>query len=201
MPDTKLSLSRELIWHDCYTPQISTTELNIESKWGKCLYDFNKTTESWSSKDRLGLSRVFLGREKQWLNSDRAILLDESFILTDNWLLILFTSVEVIGIAMIQLKNDSRLWSLKEDFTELLFVVGEWWFRLTRKQRDYEMETDRLLSRNIIKTWKEIKCVRQTNNYTNTPLKLTIRKSATFYFFLYNLFVKIGFIIIARAFE
>lgn len=48
--------------------------------------------------------------------------------------------------------------------------------RLSRKQRDQEMETDRTLLRNIINTWKEIKLLRKNQHYTNTPLKLLIRK-------------------------
>ena len=49
--------------------------------------------------------------------------------------------------------------------------------RISRKQRDREMETDRVLLRTIINTWKDIKALRQSTS-TNTSVKLLIRKYA-----------------------
>jgi len=51
--------------------------------------------------------------------------------------------------------------------------------RITRKQRDRELESDRVLLRSIINTWKDIKALRQSNSgCTNTSVKLLIRKYA-----------------------
>ncbi|XP_052775366.1 coiled-coil and C2 domain-containing protein 2A-like isoform X2 [Mya arenaria] len=46
----------------------------------------------------------------------------------------------------------------------------------TRHQRDLEEKTDRVLLRNILSTWKGIKKEREIQGYTNTPVKLLIRK-------------------------
>ncbi|XP_012579493.1 PREDICTED: coiled-coil and C2 domain-containing protein 2A [Condylura cristata] len=48
--------------------------------------------------------------------------------------------------------------------------------RQTRKLRDAEQEKDRTLLKSIIKVWKEIKSLREFQRYTNTPLKLVLRK-------------------------
>jgi len=50
-------------------------------------------------------------------------------------------------------------------------------YRISRKQRDREMEMDRVLLRSIINVWKTIKALRQSNsNCTNASVKLVIRK-------------------------
>ncbi|XP_023555355.1 coiled-coil and C2 domain-containing protein 2A isoform X2 [Octodon degus] len=48
--------------------------------------------------------------------------------------------------------------------------------RETRKLRDAEQEKDRTLLRTIIKVWKEMKALREFQRFTNTPLKLVLRK-------------------------
>ncbi|XP_036185045.1 coiled-coil and C2 domain-containing protein 2A isoform X5 [Myotis myotis] len=48
--------------------------------------------------------------------------------------------------------------------------------RQTRKLRDAEQETDRTLLKTIIKVWKEMKSLREFQRFTNTPLKLVLRK-------------------------
>ncbi|KAM8919571.1 coiled-coil and C2 domain-containing protein 2A-like [Pelodytes ibericus] len=48
--------------------------------------------------------------------------------------------------------------------------------RLTRKHRDGEQKEDRALLKSIIKVWKEIKFLRAFQRFTNTPLKLCLRK-------------------------
>ncbi|XP_045429978.1 coiled-coil and C2 domain-containing protein 2A isoform X6 [Pipistrellus kuhlii] len=48
--------------------------------------------------------------------------------------------------------------------------------RETRKLRDAEQETDRTLLKTIIKVWKEMKSLREFQRFTNTPLKLVLRK-------------------------
>nr|XP_004656124.2 coiled-coil and C2 domain-containing protein 2A isoform X2 [Jaculus jaculus] len=48
--------------------------------------------------------------------------------------------------------------------------------RQTRKLRDAEQEKDRTLLKNIIKVWKEMKSLREFQRFTNTPLKLVLRK-------------------------
>ncbi|XP_034364572.1 coiled-coil and C2 domain-containing protein 2A isoform X1 [Arvicanthis niloticus] len=48
--------------------------------------------------------------------------------------------------------------------------------RQTRKLRDAEQEKDRTLLKTIIKVWKEIKSLREFQRFTNTPLKLVLRK-------------------------
>ncbi|XP_053314268.1 coiled-coil and C2 domain-containing protein 2A [Spea bombifrons] len=48
--------------------------------------------------------------------------------------------------------------------------------RLTRKYRDTEQERDRMLLKSIIKTWREIKSLRDFQKFTNTPVKLYLRK-------------------------
>ena len=57
--------------------------------------------------------------------------------------------------------------------------------RISRKQRDREIEADRVLLRNIINTWKDIKALRQAgvnqSNCVNTPVKLLIRKCVCYY--------------------
>ncbi|XP_059159082.1 coiled-coil and C2 domain-containing protein 2A-like isoform X2 [Physella acuta] len=51
--------------------------------------------------------------------------------------------------------------------------------RQTRFMRDKEEQTDRTLLKNIIHTWKEVKALRETQKFTNTPVKLQIRKEET----------------------
>ncbi|KAI5945893.1 Coiled-coil and C2 domain-containing protein 2A [Manis javanica] len=46
----------------------------------------------------------------------------------------------------------------------------------TRKLRDAEQEKDRTLLKTIIKVWKEIKSLREFQRFTNTPLKLVLRR-------------------------
>lgn len=48
--------------------------------------------------------------------------------------------------------------------------------RQTRRLRDAEQEKDRMLLKNIIKVWKEIKSLRDFQKFTNTPMKLYLRK-------------------------
>ncbi|XP_054564055.1 coiled-coil and C2 domain-containing protein 2A [Eptesicus fuscus] len=48
--------------------------------------------------------------------------------------------------------------------------------RQTRKLRDAEQEIDRTLLKTIIKVWKEMKSLREFQRFTNTPLKLVLRK-------------------------
>uniref|UniRef100_A0A8D1ZCI2 C2 domain-containing protein n=1 Tax=Sus scrofa TaxID=9823 RepID=A0A8D1ZCI2_PIG len=48
--------------------------------------------------------------------------------------------------------------------------------RQTRKLRDAEQEKDRALLKTIIKVWKEMKSLREFQRFTNTPLKLVLRK-------------------------
>ncbi|XP_023389695.1 coiled-coil and C2 domain-containing protein 2A [Pteropus vampyrus] len=49
--------------------------------------------------------------------------------------------------------------------------------RETRKLRDAEQEKDRALLKTIIKVWKEMKSLREFQRFTNTPLKLVLRKA------------------------
>ncbi|XP_072476396.1 coiled-coil and C2 domain-containing protein 2A isoform X2 [Notamacropus eugenii] len=46
----------------------------------------------------------------------------------------------------------------------------------TRRLRDAEEEKDRILLKNIIKVWKEMKSLRDFQKFTNTPIKLFLRK-------------------------
>uniref|UniRef100_A0A8C6EV66 Coiled-coil and C2 domain containing 2A n=1 Tax=Marmota marmota marmota TaxID=9994 RepID=A0A8C6EV66_MARMA len=46
----------------------------------------------------------------------------------------------------------------------------------TRKLRDAEQEKDRNLLKTLIKVWKEMKSLREFQRFTNTPLKLVLRK-------------------------
>uniref|UniRef100_A0A8D2KRR6 Coiled-coil and C2 domain containing 2A n=1 Tax=Varanus komodoensis TaxID=61221 RepID=A0A8D2KRR6_VARKO len=48
--------------------------------------------------------------------------------------------------------------------------------RQTRRLRDIEQEKDRILLKALIKVWKEIKSLRDFQKFTNTPLKLYLRK-------------------------
>ncbi|KAL2780018.1 coiled-coil and C2 domain-containing protein 2A isoform d [Daubentonia madagascariensis] len=48
--------------------------------------------------------------------------------------------------------------------------------RQTRRLRDAEQERDRTLLKTIIKVWKEMKSLREFQRFTNTPLKLVLRK-------------------------
>ncbi|XP_063086213.1 coiled-coil and C2 domain-containing protein 2A isoform X5 [Cavia porcellus] len=48
--------------------------------------------------------------------------------------------------------------------------------RETRKLRDAEQEKDRTLLKTIVKVWKEMKSLREFQRFTNTPLKLVLRK-------------------------
>ncbi|CAL1548858.1 unnamed protein product [Lymnaea stagnalis] len=46
-----------------------------------------------------------------------------------------------------------------------------------RRLRDYKKEqADRTLLKSIIHTWKEIKALRESQQFTNTPVKLQIRE-------------------------
>lgn len=51
--------------------------------------------------------------------------------------------------------------------------------RQTRQQRDEELLADRTLLKNIIKTWRDIKSLRQFQKCTNTSVKLQITKEAS----------------------
>ncbi|XP_068449249.1 coiled-coil and C2 domain-containing protein 2A-like isoform X1 [Clinocottus analis] len=48
--------------------------------------------------------------------------------------------------------------------------------RTTRQLRDSEQEKDRILLKNIVKVWKEIKALRDFQKFTNTPFKLYLRR-------------------------
>ncbi|XP_045038678.2 coiled-coil and C2 domain-containing protein 2A isoform X4 [Desmodus rotundus] len=48
--------------------------------------------------------------------------------------------------------------------------------RQTRKLRDAEQEKDRTLLKTLIKVWKEMKSLREFQRFTNTPLKLVLRR-------------------------
>ncbi|XP_062492386.1 coiled-coil and C2 domain-containing protein 2A isoform X1 [Pezoporus occidentalis] len=48
--------------------------------------------------------------------------------------------------------------------------------RQTRRLRDAEQEKDRMLLKSIIKVWKQIKSLRDFQKFTNTPMKLCLRK-------------------------
>ncbi len=48
--------------------------------------------------------------------------------------------------------------------------------RETRQQRDLELRADRTLMRNIIHTWRQIKDLRTFQQFTNTTVKLQIKK-------------------------
>lgn len=48
--------------------------------------------------------------------------------------------------------------------------------RQTRRLRDAEQEKDRTLLKTIIKVWKQIKSLRDFQRFTNTPMKLYLRK-------------------------
>uniref|UniRef100_A0A8C4Y9U8 Coiled-coil and C2 domain containing 2A n=1 Tax=Gopherus evgoodei TaxID=1825980 RepID=A0A8C4Y9U8_9SAUR len=49
-------------------------------------------------------------------------------------------------------------------------------YRQTRRLRDAEQEKDRTLLKTIIKVWKEMKSLRDFQKFTNTPMKLYLRK-------------------------
>ncbi|ESO88285.1 hypothetical protein LOTGIDRAFT_219375 [Lottia gigantea] len=51
--------------------------------------------------------------------------------------------------------------------------------RHTRTVKDKEEEMDRQLLKNIIHTWKELKSIREFQNYNNTPIKLQVIKEET----------------------
>ncbi|KAL8207600.1 UNVERIFIED_CONTAM: Coiled-coil and C2 domain-containing protein 2A [Gekko kuhli] len=59
----------------------------------------------------------------------------------------------------------------QQTITEYVLEIRE-----TRRLRDTEQERDRVLLKAIVKVWKEIKCLRDFQKYTNTPLKLCLRK-------------------------
>ncbi|NXS26874.1 C2D2A protein, partial [Pomatostomus ruficeps] len=48
--------------------------------------------------------------------------------------------------------------------------------RQTRRLRDTEQEKDRMLLKTIIKVWKQLKSLRDFQKFTNTPMKLYLRK-------------------------
>ncbi|KAK6493820.1 coiled-coil and C2 domain-containing protein 2A [Huso huso] len=58
--------------------------------------------------------------------------------------------------------------------------ISEYRFEIrhTRKLRDVEQEKDRTLLKGIVKIWKEIKALRDFQRFTNTPLKLCLRREA-----------------------
>ncbi|KAJ7329422.1 hypothetical protein JRQ81_015596 [Phrynocephalus forsythii] len=59
----------------------------------------------------------------------------------------------------------------QQSITEYKLEIKE-----TRRLRDIEQEKDRGLLKAIIKVWKEIKSLRDFQKFTNTPLKLYLRK-------------------------
>ncbi|KAK2193955.1 hypothetical protein NP493_4g07037 [Ridgeia piscesae] len=67
------------------------------------------------------------------------------------------------------------------DNKELHFRLTEYQdeIKLTRHSLEAEMRADRILLKNIIKTWKEIKSLRETDKCINTSLKLIIKKEPT----------------------
>lgn len=56
--------------------------------------------------------------------------------------------------------------------------------RQTRRLRDAEQEKDRMLLKTVIKVWKEIKSLRDFQKFTNTPMKLYLRKYVLITFLL-----------------
>ncbi|XP_025034195.2 coiled-coil and C2 domain-containing protein 2A isoform X1 [Pelodiscus sinensis] len=73
-------------------------------------------------------------------------------------------SLDISGINVPTLVARQRL-------TEYKFEI-----RKTRRLRDAEQEKDRTLLKTIIKVWKEIKSLRDFQKFTNTPIKLYLRK-------------------------
>ncbi|XP_038254400.1 coiled-coil and C2 domain-containing protein 2A isoform X6 [Dermochelys coriacea] len=59
----------------------------------------------------------------------------------------------------------------QQSVTEYKFEI-----RQTRRLRDAEQEKDRTLLKTIIKVWKEMKSLRDFQKFTNTPMKLYLRK-------------------------
>uniref|UniRef100_A0A8C3XVW0 Coiled-coil and C2 domain containing 2A n=1 Tax=Chelydra serpentina TaxID=8475 RepID=A0A8C3XVW0_CHESE len=59
----------------------------------------------------------------------------------------------------------------QQSVTEYKFEI-----RQTRRLRDAEQEKDRTLLKTVIKVWKEMKSLRDFQKFTNTPMKLYLRK-------------------------
>lgn len=59
--------------------------------------------------------------------------------------------------------------------------------RQTRRLRDAEQEKDRMLLKTIIKVWKQMKSLRDFQKFTNTPMKLYLRKYVLIMLFVHHL--------------
>uniref|UniRef100_A0A8C6K4A6 Uncharacterized protein n=1 Tax=Melopsittacus undulatus TaxID=13146 RepID=A0A8C6K4A6_MELUD len=58
----------------------------------------------------------------------------------------------------------------------LILCICMYISRQTRRLRDAEQEKDKMLLKTIIKVWKQIKSLRDFQKFTNTPMKLYLRK-------------------------
>ena len=70
--------------------------------------------------------------------------------------------------------NDGGALISKTDFNKLTAYQNE--IKLTRQQREIEMQQKKMLTEKILQTWKELKNVRNQQQFRNTDLKLVIKK-------------------------
>ncbi|NXC20333.1 C2D2A protein, partial [Corythaeola cristata] len=102
-----------------------------------------------------------------------------------------FSREHVLAAKLAQL-YDQYLARKQKNLTELLtdkvFLLRRHsLLRQTRRLRDAEQEKDRTLLKTIIKVWKQIKSLRDFQKFTNTPMKLYLRKYVLITLFVLHL--------------
>ncbi|XP_070555815.1 coiled-coil and C2 domain-containing protein 2A-like isoform X3 [Ptychodera flava] len=86
------------------------------------------------------------------------------------------------AVAHLKKQMDAQMKDLNSSFAQdqmTRYQDYKYEIRQTRKSRDTEMHYDRQLLKNILKAWKEIKALRESQGCINTAVKLSVRKEET----------------------
>ena len=120
---------------------------------------------------------------KEHILEARLIQLNEHFMARKKHgkLEIICHKLEALRLSLKQLEktsNDKHIQSRREMLEEHTKRMNEYRveIRKARSNKNEELLRDRLLLRNILKTWQSLKTIRQIQGFTNTPSSLKIHK-------------------------
>eukprot|EP00057_Strongylocentrotus_purpuratus_P020191 XP_011674665.1 PREDICTED: coiled-coil and C2 domain-containing protein 2A [Strongylocentrotus purpuratus] len=87
-----------------------------------------------------------------------------------------YFSKEHVLESKLRQQYDQYLRRKQKDMAQYLTDKVLWRSLQTRRLRDYELQHDRQLTKGMLKTWRDIKKLREKDNCINTAVKLSIRK-------------------------
>lgn len=82
--------------------------------------------------------------------------------------------------------KDTAAYISAVDANKLMAYTNE--IKLTREQRDIQMKQRKTLTEKIIRTWKDLKEIRNQQQFRNTEIKLIIKKFATIKLIIESIF-------------